>query len=189
MMAVIGNDGGGKEKVRSSDGRSFQSGVARWISPKYRTLVAPVSVTQNNEIFAHALSGITKEVNLLGYYYHFYTGKRAKLQDSLAKYRTPGRPGPNSVPKTWFYFTRSGDAINIAASKLRVKKLRKMLWTVKMAPIFVKFILKTNFMEINVINDVDLSLFSPDCLLKGLTKMALDCYLCKTRIIRCLFRE
>jgi len=35
------------------------SRVARWLSSKYRTLAVPVSVTQNIELFTHALSGIT----------------------------------------------------------------------------------------------------------------------------------
>ena len=36
----------------------FTAKVARWLSPKYRTLAVPVSVAQNIELFTHALSCI-----------------------------------------------------------------------------------------------------------------------------------
>src|SRR6218665_2300295 len=33
--------------------------VARWLSPKYRTLIVPMSVAQNIKLLTHALSGIS----------------------------------------------------------------------------------------------------------------------------------
>jgi len=39
------------------DGRG--SRVARWLSPKYRILIASVSLAQTIELFTHVLSGIT----------------------------------------------------------------------------------------------------------------------------------
>ena len=36
-----------------------QQRVARWLSPKYRTLAAPVSLARTFDLFPHVLSGIT----------------------------------------------------------------------------------------------------------------------------------
>src|SRR6218665_2629079 len=33
--------------------------VARWLSPKYRTLIVPMSVAQNIKLLTHAFSGIS----------------------------------------------------------------------------------------------------------------------------------
>src|SRR6218665_1654099 len=40
--------------------------VARWLSPKYRTLAVPMSVAQNIELLKHELSGISQVMRKSG---------------------------------------------------------------------------------------------------------------------------